>query len=1004
MSPMSNHGEWGLHKNTIHRLYIVEDRPLKEGSKTRFEQQLKTWGFSKNLQSDQWKAIGRKVEKRKRENKASDVVASGIRYPQAKVRKETSRNFYNTQENLHHDDTAVLDFIQRSGVIDPGILANDLILEQPTIGAFFEKVFEQAINTGQVDIHGLDPNLELAGYPLLHYVLSSRFFSTSATVLEMLLLAGADVHMESAPSHMAECHSLLAKLIEKRKRFSLEDFTKLVQLFVSKGFPIKQHCCERHGNTLQVAVGTGPLALVKSLDILDRHPLMVPRHETWDYRGMTFSAVGNRNVTEAHDMVQYLLSRYSSESDEAKLRLPPPLDISILLEAIRLGNEAIVRLCLASGVDINGEDEMGRFPLALAALKSYEMCKLLLQFGAWPDKTPGNFEPDHAPTALHFAAISGDLEVYYGLLPSQGDLQNAIQAGLLPVAEKILSLGFADIDERAVVDDRAGSDFRVIVRHREQDFTALEVAIEGGSHDAVALLLKYGATVTEDVLRLAVKLGHLWMVPVLVKEGTPITDTVFEAALETFYTVPTAPSISRYLAMITRSSDIQLGDFRHALVIKQAGINMSRTLLAAVQSKDHGLISDLVGSKLSSPVYPSEDGYSILREAILNDNHGTIDLFLQAYPTAYDSRSLLNVVIRSVHPHLWEKQLDIAQKLLDRRQPGTPPDRLEATAINIAVSRAEKRDHILLDLTLHLVKQTETWGYHPCHGNFIIYRVWPSPTLILRPACAIATESGQTGVSEKLLQAGYKPATMTGILASQNGYLARVEMVRLLLDSGANANARTAWGMHELRKRANTFSDPPDVIKRNSYDVIARGNRNALQFAVERGNLQIIRLLLDARAAVNAPPSRRFGATALQLAAIKGYIGIARLLISLGANVNAPGAKYGGRTALEGAAEHGRLDLVQLLLEEGALVEGTGRKQFIRAVSYAIKRGHHVLVNRLKSRGGWSSIDEHTLAQEDLADPEPETIIRDLLPIVRDEDDYESCDEPAGDYESDEDE
>ncbi|RYO90003.1 hypothetical protein DL764_008516 [Monosporascus ibericus] len=559
---------------------------------------------------------------------------------------------------------------------------------------------------------------------------------------------------------------------------------------------------------------------------------------------------------------------------------------------------------------------------------------------------PRNIEHNQGPSALHFAAFSGnmkmcqlllryganlfhqaDLELlhawlrsggYYDMmedsifdldrlhprpLPSQGDLHRAIQVSLLPVVEELLLLG-VNVDERAVVEDCNCFNFSAIVPNRDQELTALEVAVEKGMADAVALLLKFGATVTENVLRiaaglgrhsilqmlvrqaawttedvlsLAVKLGNCPMVQMSVEQGAPITDTVFETALETFYTVPTAPSISRYLAMVTGSSDIQLGDSRHALAIKLAGINMSRTLLAAVQSNDHLLISDLVGTDLSFPVHPPDDGYLILREAILYDRYWTVDRFLQAYPTAYDSRSLFNAVTRFIHTPWTEKQLEIAEKLLDRRQPGIRPDRLEMTAINIAVSLAEERDHTLLDLMLHL-------------------------------------------------------------------------------------------------------------------------------FAVERGNLQIIRLLLDVGAAVNAPPSRWFGATALQLAAIKGYIGIARLLISLGANVNAPGAKYGGRTALEGAAEHGRLDLIQLLLEEGALIEGTGRNQFIRADGYALKQNRQVLANLLKSRGGWSEIDEYALAQEELTDPEQATILKDLPHIVTDEDDYGSCDEPAGDFESDEDE
>jgi ankyrin repeat protein len=51
--------------------------------------------------------------------------------------------------------------------------------------------------------------------------------------------------------------------------------------------------------------------------------------------------------------------------------------------------------------------------------------------------------------------------------------------------------------------------------------------------------------------------------------------------------------------------------------------------------------------------------------------------------------------------------------------------------------------------------------------------------------------------------------------------------------------------------------------------------------------MDIVYLLLEHGADVNAPPHNRYGATALQFAAIGGYAGIAFLLLQKGADVNA---------------------------------------------------------------------------------------------------------------------
>jgi ankyrin repeat protein len=112
----------------------------------------------------------------------------------------------------------------------------------------------------------------------------------------------------------------------------------------------------------------------------------------------------------------------------------------------------------------------------------------------------------------------------------------------------------------------------------------------------------------------------------------------------------------------------------------------------------------------------------------------------------------------------------------------------------------------------------------------------------------------------------------------------------------------------------------------------------ALQLAAREGRKEIVDILIENGANVDAPAATSFGATALQFAAIGGYLGIVSTLLENQADVNAAPAMLGGRTALEGAAEHGRIDMVKLLINAGANVHPSHCR---RAIKYALSNGHH---------------------------------------------------------------
>ncbi|KAL2847496.1 ankyrin repeat-containing domain protein [Aspergillus pseudoustus] len=122
-----------------------------------------------------------------------------------------------------------------------------------------------------------------------------------------------------------------------------------------------------------------------------------------------------------------------------------------------------------------------------------------------------------------------------------------------------------------------------------------------------------------------------------------------------------------------------------------------------------------------------------------------------------------------------------------------------------------------------------------------------------------------------------------------------------------------------------------------------------LQEAIKHGRDDIINMLLDFGADVNAPPAYYSGATALQYAAMQGMLPVAIKLLELGADVAATGAPYDGRTAIDGAAERGRLDILQLLLDKYP------EDKFLylacmRAGSIATSRGHTEIADWLERR------------------------------------------------------
>lgn len=125
-------------------------------------------------------------------------------------------------------------------------------------------------------------------------------------------------------------------------------------------------------------------------------------------------------------------------------------------------------------------------------------------------------------------------------------------------------------------------------------------------------------------------------------------------------------------------------------------------------------------------------------------------------------------------------------------------------------------------------------------------------------------------------------------------YRGHLEVVKNLLSSGASA--------HDLDEQYVT----------------------ALQVACSRSRYEIVDLLLDQGADINAPmdPSSTVASTALKAAAYEGDEKLIRLLLKRGADVN--GEDDSGNTALQEACRMGHDGVIELLLKSGASINARG--------------------------------------------------------------------------------
>jgi len=146
-------------------------------------------------------------------------------------------------------------------------------------------------------------------------------------------------------------------------------------------------------------------------------------------------------------------------------------------------------------------------------------------------------------------------------------------------------------------------------------------------------------------------------------------------------------------------------------------------------------------------------------------------------------------------------------------------------------------------------------------------------------------------------------------------------LLEYLIANGADINAHEDSLERSVLEEAVHFERVEVVKSLLAYDKLDKSiGKNtfvygtALHFAAWMGNLQIVKLLVDADFELDAPSSN--GLTALTFAADHGHIDIVKLLLDAGANPN--GVGKGHASPLHRAVWAGKTKTVELLLKHGA--------------------------------------------------------------------------------------
>ncbi|KAJ9272330.1 hypothetical protein DTO212C5_1515 [Paecilomyces variotii] len=986
-----NEAEWQKHHDELKFLWLeqrwtaerIRDyMSQKHGfhqNKYQYGRQFKQWGFKKNSSDERWKFIAHRREKRKRDGKDPGPVSlDGRLVPESKVRKETSRHVTLTSQYVgignsdpktpegvivgtppsgiitgavsnDSSDVIAMDWLQAPSMDIPNPDASSLF--QPAVGDSPAFQFELlGLNLPKIEanlmrdfsccgvtlpsLHDLLQHYEeahaqkspqLGGQRLSHNdhraaigalfprgeVPAATYFDLGHATLEHCV-PGMPTSSDGN-SHIQHISSSMSKEIAEEVRFSLQ---------------ILHGWCNYDDYDCALLQQLRGLCVDRDSDLITAlEPITIGGVNS----DLTQKAQAIFQSSSPENLSHYLnLYIYLSSNNFMPLWATENL-VSLIAKS---RSQSRLRALLVS-TTTKTEIFMSNLLAGAAAVGDVEICRILIEAGADLDAPSGLAI---RTTPLHRALLFSKMECVRMLLKAGAD-PNLMMNGETPLhiacstrssldAVRLLLQFGAHVDPsqgsaqltplQLAVQAAAGADIPLreganvnALPAEIKGKTALQIAAAVSNTEGVRTLLDANAAVNVDsVLPERVRaLGEVIQISDLATRHEIVNLPLRAGA----YT-ETSQDREQYapLHVAVRTSNLEI---TRQLLETGASPNVGfcaltkRTPLQQASSREGGerLVQLLINYGADVNGKPHRcGGRTALQAATEYGNKSVVKLLLTSGAQIKAERAT-EAGISAVEAAVRRCDLEILQLFLDKEPDIISSDPIAKSRVVMLALESWNCDVPFLELLLK--------------AGAAVERIPPSPSE--RSVLQVAVEECKYNyrVVKFLLSAGAtvnhrwetnSPLSVTALQAAVekcNSSLDKenIDVVRLLLENGADINAPAA----------------------------KNGGKTALQMAVSEGHLAMTRLLVHHGANVNGLPSPQQGRTALQEAASSGFVQLTEFLLAHGADVNAPAAHFGGVTALQGAAHRGNVRIVMRLIQAGVYVIEQGRN----AIEGAAKNG-----------------------------------------------------------------
>ncbi|KAI5459696.1 ankyrin repeat-containing domain protein [Mariannaea sp. PMI_226] len=476
-------------------------------------------------------------------------------------------------------------------------------------------------------------------------------------------------------------------------------------------------------------------------------------------------------------------------------------------------------------------------------------------------------------------------------------------------------------------------------------------------------LIRTGVAMSSDEFFLILEIQSLPLINAALEAGADPNERNSQGSSALQFAVVDG-ELSIIQSLLAYGAELRGGELGHAF--KLGDYTLIQTLLEA------GAIAE-----------PSPIGETFLESAICCPKRDVVSLAMMIDPT-FDGGALCSATFKATR----DGDYSIVEVLLGRRPSNKLCDSLEAAAISIAALYGSPALlHILTErlpavtgqckiparrgqafrqvdhfTRLNWIPATQATPYDDTGVLF-----WRDSEFITASPLLAAIHRGEEGIMQRLLELRYPldNVSVSYAIFSQSEFLP--ELLRHYSTTTHFRNNSFAMDPAYWAVEVGCISTLR-LLQSAGQDICttrAQGRwfqkRTVFQLAVEKGQTEIIDILVEAGANVNEPAGDREGATALQLAAKKGYLSIARRLLALGADVSAPAFGLHGSTALRQAAQYGRTEMVQLLLNHCDRTRGIWKTEMLLAGADAALMGHYAILDILRSEEMWGRVEEKKL-------------------------------------------